>query len=378
HQAIEAKEGVAVQNESRTFAQITIQNYFRLYNKLSGMTGTAQTSAEEFHKVYSMEVISIPTNQPLVRDDRQDFIYKNLEAKYRAIVADVKERIAKGQPVLIGTVSIEKNEILSGHLSKAGIAHEVLNAKNHEREGAIIAQAGRKGAVTVATNMAGRGVDIVLGGSPFNEESAKEIKEAGGLHVVGTERHEARRIDNQLRGRAGRQGDPGSSQFFLSLEDDLMRIFGGDRIKGMMERFDLPEDQPIQNKMVSGAIVQAQSKVEGFNFDARKHLLDYDDVINKQRLSFYDRRQRILEALEGDNTAYIKEILENNFNSQLEQLKAAEAPEDRKRLVLKEIGAPVDDPEKVGEMAKAHIEQMEGIRAVGGQLLGMMDFLWMT
>ncbi|MDZ4231304.1 MAG: preprotein translocase subunit SecA, partial [Patescibacteria group bacterium] len=208
HQAIEAKEGVPVQNESRTFAQITIQNYFRLYDKLSGMTGTAQTSAEEFHKVYSMEVISVPTNQPLVRDDRQDFIYKNLEAKYRAIVADVKERTAKGQPVLIGTVSIEKNEVLSGHLSKAGIAHEVLNAKNHEREGAIIAQAGRKGAVTVATNMAGRGVDIVLGGSHFSEESAKEVKEAGDLHVVGTERHEARRIDNQLRGRAGRQGDP--------------------------------------------------------------------------------------------------------------------------------------------------------------------------
>ncbi|MEX2054416.1 MAG: preprotein translocase subunit SecA [Candidatus Colwellbacteria bacterium] len=378
HQAIEAKEGVAVQDESRTFAQITIQNYFRLYKKLAGMTGTAQTSAEEFHKVYSMEVVSIPTNRSLIRDDRQDLIYKNLDAKYKAIVADVREKHEKGQPVLIGTVSIDKNEVLSSHLSKAGIPHEVLNAKNHEREGAIIAQAGKRGAVTVATNMAGRGVDIVLGGAPIDEERAKEIKDLGGLHVLGTERHEARRIDNQLRGRAGRQGDPGSSQFFLSLEDDLMRIFGGDRIKGIMERFDLPEDQPIQNKMVSNAIVQAQSKVEGFNFDARKHLLDYDDVINKQRLSFYDKRQKMLEALGGEGSVYIKEVLENSFNSQLEQLRAVEAPDDRKRLVLKEIGSPVDELDKVGELAKTHIDKMENIEAVGVQLLGMMDFLWMT
>jgi len=378
HQAIEAKEGVAVLDESRTFAQITIQNYFRLYNKIAGMTGTAQTSAEEFHKVYSMEVVTIPTHKPLVRDDRQDLIYKNLDAKYKAIIADIKERHEKGQPILTGTVSIEKNEVLSGYLSKAGIPHEVLNAKNHEREGVIIAQAGKAGAVTVATNMAGRGVDIVLGGAPLDEDKAKQVKGAGGLHVVGTERHEARRIDNQLRGRAGRQGDPGSSQFFLSLEDDLMRVFGGDRIKGLMERFDLPEDQPIQNKMVSNAIVQAQSRVEGFNFDARKHLLDYDDVINKQRLAFYERRQHMLGALDKDDTEYIKKILQESFDSQLEHLKTVEAPEDRKRLVLKDIGSPVEDLEKVSELAKAHIDKMENMKAVGMQLLGMMDFLWMT
>jgi len=294
HQAIEAKEGVFVQQESKTYAQISIQNYFRLYEKLAGMTGTAQTSAEEFDKVYDLEVVTIPTNQEMVRNDQADLVFKNGDGKHEAITRDIKERNAKGQPILIGTVSIEKNEELSRRLAKAGIRHEILNAKNHEREGAIIAQAGRLGAVTVATNMAGRGVDIILGGNPPSITEAQKIKDLGGLHVVGTERHESRRIDNQLRGRAGRQGDPGSSQFFLSLEDDLMRVFGGGRIKGLMETLKIPDDQPIQSGLVSRAISQAQGKVEGMNFDARKHLLEYDDVLNKQRLKIYQQRQAIL------------------------------------------------------------------------------------
>lgn len=299
HQAIEAKEGVLVQQESRTFAQISIQNYFRLYEKIAGMTGTAQTSAEEFHKVYNLEVVSIPPNRPMIRKDASDVIYKNLDAKYKAIVKDVKERTEKGQPVLIGTLSIQKSEELAGYLSREGVRHEILNAKNNEREGAIIAQAGKLGAVTVATNMAGRGVDIVLGGNPPKSEDAQKVKDLGGLHVVGTERHEARRIDNQLRGRSGRQGDPGSSQFYLSLEDDLMRVFGGDRIKRFMTALKVPEDMPIESGMISRAINQSQRKVEGFNFDARKHLLDYDDVLNKQRLAIYKKRQEILESSES-------------------------------------------------------------------------------
>ena len=243
HQAIEAKEGVAVKQESRTYAKISIQNYFRMYKKISGMTGTAQTSAEEFFKVYKLEVVSIPPNRPLVRKDLNDLIYKNFKAKVDAVVKEVKERQKKGQPVLLGTTSIAKNEIFDAALSQAGIQHEVLNAKNNEREGAIIAQAGRPGAVTVATNVAGRGVDILLAATRPTPRKARRCAALGGLHVIGTERHEARRIDNQFRGRAGRQGDPGSSQFFLSLEDDLLRIFGGDRMKGVMERFDLPDDR---------------------------------------------------------------------------------------------------------------------------------------
>ncbi|HOF50456.1 MAG TPA: preprotein translocase subunit SecA [Candidatus Colwellbacteria bacterium] len=296
HQALEAKEGLKVADESKTYAQITIQNYFRLYQKISGMTGTAQTSAEEFFKVYKLETVSIPTNKPMIRKDLPDLIYKTKEAKYRAIVEDIEARREKGQPVLIGTISIEKNEEFSRYLKKAGIGHEILNAKNNEREGAIIAQAGKPGAVTLATNMAGRGVDIVLGGNPPDKEAAEKVRQAGGLHVIGTERHEARRIDNQLRGRSGRQGDPGSSRFFLSLEDDLMRIFGGDRLKSMMQTLRIPEDQPIEAGLVSKAIAEAQSKVEGFNFDIRKNLLDYDDVLNKQRTNIYSRRQEILES----------------------------------------------------------------------------------
>jgi preprotein translocase subunit SecA len=294
HQAIEAKEGVHVEQESRTYASISIQNYFRMYNKLSGMTGTAETSAEEFDKVYNLEVETIPTNKPMIRKDDSDLIYKTKEAKYNAIIEDIKKRQEKRQPVLVGTVSIEKNEELSHHLTQSGIKHEVLNAKNNEREGAIIAQAGKPGAVTIATNMAGRGVDIILGGNPPEEEDADIVRANGGLHVIGTERHESRRIDNQLRGRAGRQGDPGSSQFFLSLEDDLMRIFGGDRIHGLMETLKMPDNMPIQTKMINRAIGQAQTKVEGRNFDARKHLLDFDDVLNKQRKAIYTKRQNIL------------------------------------------------------------------------------------
>lgn len=296
HQALEAKESVQVQNESRTFAQVTIQNYFRLYEKLAGMTGTAQTSAEEFDKVYGLKVVNIPTNRPMIRKDLPDLIYKNEEAKSNALIADIKERQKKGQPVLVGTVSIEKNEQLHNALARTGIKHEILNAKNNEREGAIIAQAGKIGSVTLATNMAGRGVDIVLGGNPPDPVAAEKVKDLGGLHVVGTERHEARRIDNQLRGRSGRQGDAGSAQFFLSLEDDLLRIFGGGKIKNLMERLDVPEDMPIESKMITRAVSQAQSKVEGYNFDARKHLLDYDNVLNKQRTAVYQKRQEMLKS----------------------------------------------------------------------------------
>ena len=295
HQAIEAKEGVMVQQESRTYASISIQNYFRMYKKIAGMTGTAQTSAEEFHKVYGLEVVSIPTNKPMIREDMPDLIYKNAEGKYDALIKNIKERHEQGQPILIGTVSIEKNEELARRLSRAGLKYEILNAKNNEREGAIIAQAGKPGAITVATNMAGRGVDIILGGNPQNPEEARRVLAAHGCHVIGTERHESRRIDNQLRGRSGRQGDPGSSQFFLSLEDDLMRIFGGERIKNLMQTLKVPDDMPIQAGMISKVISQAQAKVEGMNFDARKHLLEYDDVLNKQRLAIYKKRQEILE-----------------------------------------------------------------------------------
>ena len=319
HQAIEAKEGLAVQNESRTYATVSIQNYFRMYEKLAGMTGTAQTSAEEFDKVYNLEVVTIPTNQQMVRKDQSDLIYKTREGKYKAIAEEVKSRQAKGQPILLGTVSIEKNEELSRALKEAGIFHEILNAKNHEREGAIIAQAGKAGAVTVATNMAGRGVDIILGGNPPLPSEAHKVREGGGLHVIGTERHESRRIDNQLRGRAGRQGDQGSSQFFLSLEDDLMRIFGGDRIKRFMEMLKVPEDMPIQARMLSRAISQAQSKVEGMNFDARKHLLEYDDVLNKQRKAIYTKRR---EMLEKKSHSQIFGVLDFFWMNHLENMEA--------------------------------------------------------
>ena len=321
HQAIEAKEGVSVQQESRTYAQITIQNYFRLYKKLAGMTGTAQTSAEEFDKVYKLQVITIPTNRPVKRQDLPDVIYKTTDAKFRAVAGAIKELQQKGQPVLVGTVSIEKNELLSRYLNQAGVRHEILNAKNNEREGGTIAQAGKSGAVTVATNMAGRGVDIILGGNPPNIIESEKVKDSGGLHVIGTERHDARRIDNQLRGRSGRQGDSGSSQFFLSLEDDLMRIFGGDRIKSLMESLDVPEDMPIESSLVSKAVSQAQSRVEGFNFDARKHLLEYDDILNKQRLTIYEKRQKMLEENIAPQVLSMLDLLWMNHLENMEALR---------------------------------------------------------
>ncbi|KKS95691.1 MAG: Protein translocase subunit SecA [Candidatus Giovannonibacteria bacterium GW2011_GWA1_43_15] len=311
HQAIEAKEGAHVQQESRTLATITFQNYFRLYKKLSGMTGTAQTSAEEFHKVYNLEVVQIPTNKQMVRKDLADKVLQSENGKWKALIKEIKERHEKGQPVLVGTVSIGKNEKLSAMLGREGVAHKILNAKNHEEEGSIIAQAGRFGAVTVATNMAGRGVDIILGGNPPSFEEARRVSEVGGLLVIGTERHEARRIDDQLRGRSGRQGDPGESQFYVSLEDDLMRIFASDKIKNLMGRFGIPEEEPIENKMVSSAIESAQGKIEGFNFDQRKHLLDYDDVMNKQRTALYSRRKKLLFAKSEELEEEALNLLEN-------------------------------------------------------------------
>ena len=310
HQAVEAKEGVEVRQESRTFATITFQNYFRLYKKLAGMTGTAITSAEELDKVYGLDVVVIPTNKPLRRKEVPDRIYKTLEAKFLAVAKEIKQRHDKGQPVLVGTVSIEKNEYLGKLLEREGINHKILNAKNHEKEGEIIAQAGKAGAVTIATNMAGRGVDIILGGNPQDLEQGRRVCESGGLCVIGTERHEARRIDNQLRGRAGRQGDPGESVFFVSLEDDLMRVFGGDRIKSLMNTLRLPEDMPIETKMVSRAIESAQTKVEGMNFDIRKHVLDYDDVMSKHREVFYKKRRNILERFGRLNLKeYVLEVI---------------------------------------------------------------------
>ncbi len=292
HQAIEAKEGVRVQKESRTLATITFQNYFRTYKKLAGMTGTATTSAEEFHKVYKIEVMEIPTNKPMIRTDLSDIVYKSEKGKFDAIVGKIKEINATGQPVLVGTIAIEKSEYLSALLSRFGVEHQVLNAKHHEKEAAIIAKAGQKGTVTIATNMAGRGTDIKLG---------EGVKKLGGLFILGTERHEARRIDNQLRGRSGRQGDPGVSQFYVSLEDELMRRFGGDKLIKIMNTLGLPEDQPIQNKIISRTIENAQSKIEGFNFDIRKHVLDYDDVMNRQREVIYKKRRTILETKDAKN-----------------------------------------------------------------------------
>ena len=314
HQAIEAKEGVAVKQESKTLATITFQNYFRLYKKLSGMTGAASTEAEEFHKIYALDVVEIPTNKRMVRVDLPDSIFKSEPGKFTAIIEEIKRRHGAGQPILVGTISIERNERLSGLLKRAGVKHEILNTANHEREAHIIAQAGRLGAVTLATNIAGRGVDILLGGNPPDAIEAEKVKQAGGLHILGTERHEARRIDNQLRGRSGRQGDPGSSQFFISVDDDLMRIFGGDRVKRMMDTLGVAEDQPIENSLVSKSIESAQKKIEGFNFDTRKHVLEFDDVLNKQRETIYNRRRKILSG-EIDVKKYILEKIGKEIES---------------------------------------------------------------
>ncbi|WP_420264020.1 preprotein translocase subunit SecA [Candidatus Magnetominusculus dajiuhuensis] len=350
HQAIEAKEGVKIESENQTLATITFQNYFRMYNKLAGMTGTADTEAEEFGKIYNLDVMVIPTNKPMSRVDQPDSIYKTEQAKFNAVTADILGCHEKGQPVLVGTISIEKSEVLSRELKKAKIPHSVLNAKYHEKEAEIIAQAGRYGGVTIATNMAGRGTDIVLGGNPkgiahdmlretkdYTPEQFKDalsraeqlcaeekdkVIEAGGLYILGTERHEARRIDNQLRGRSGRQGDPGLSKFYLSLEDDLMRIFGSDKIAGLMSRLGMEDDVPIENSMVSKAIANAQKKVEAHNFDIRKHLLEYDDVMNKQRTEIYSFRKEILSS---DS---LKEKVTDMIKDTVEDLIAAHCPED--------------------------------------------------
>jgi preprotein translocase subunit SecA len=361
HQAIEAKEGIEIRKETRTLATITFQNYFRMYKKLSGMTGTAKTEENEFREIYGVDVIEIPTNKPVIRQDLQDVVYKGEAAKFKAVIDEIVERHKTGQPILVGTISIEKSEILSRLLKKQGIKHEVLNAKHHEKEAEIVAQAGRLGAVTIATNMAGRGTDIVLGGNPefiakhkmrakgfpdeliaqadgFNEtddpeiiearkvykqlleESRNELKdeqqkviEAGGLHIIGTERHESRRIDNQLRGRSGRQGDPGSSRFYISLEDDLMRLFAGDKVKALIETLKMPEDEPLEAGMLTKTIETAQARVEGRNFEIRKHVLQYDNVMNKQREVIYSERRRVLF---GEN---LKEYISNMIDSLIEK-----------------------------------------------------------
>ena len=330
HQAVEAKEGVKIQRETRTFATITIQNYFRMYHKLAGMTGTAATEAEELFKVYKLEVTQIPTNRPMVRADLKDLVYKTEPGKWSAVIAEVGERNTKGQPVLIGTTSVEKSQTLSEELSRHGIKHEVLNAKNHEREALIIAGAGQRGAVTLSTNMAGRGVDILLG---------EGVRELGGLHVVGTERHEARRIDNQLRGRAGRQGDPGSSRFYSSLEDELIRIFASDRVAGLMARLGFDDSAPIESGMVTNAITQAQVKVEGRNFDARKRALEFDDVLNNQRNVIYDERHKILAK--GDVRETVIEYLHDAAADLVDSSAPSPDPEDWDLVTLAAAFGPL-------------------------------------
>lgn len=354
HQAIEAKEGVPIQQESRTLATVSLQNYFRMYSKLAGMTGTAATEAEEFHKIYNLDVVIVPTHRPMVRQDNPDFVYKTAYAKYNAVADEIARAHKTGQPVLVGTTSIEKNEVLSELLKKRGIPHELLNAKNHEREAAIISNAGKKGAITVATNMAGRGVDIILGGMPPSkylddgdskksfEKQQKEWKnnhdeviKLGGLYVIGTERHESRRIDNQLRGRSGRQGDPGMSRFFVGLDDDIMRLFGGEQVARLMTVFKLPDDVPLEHSMVTRAIEQAQVKVEGFHFDSRKHLVEYDDVLNKQREIIYTLRHQLVQ---GEN---LKDLILQKLDAQvvnIVQMYSGEGnPQAEKEKILQEF-----------------------------------------
>jgi preprotein translocase subunit SecA len=347
HQAIEAKENLQVQNESMTLATITFQNYFRMYRKLAGMTGTAKTEEEEFRKIYGLDVIIVPTNRPMIRKDMPDVVYKSETGKFNAVVEEIVERHRNGQPVLVGTVSIENSEKLSAMLKKRGVGHKVLNAKKHAEEAEIVAMAGQKGAVTIATNMAGRGTDIVLG---------PEVTELGGLHIVGTERHESRRIDNQLRGRAGRQGDPGSTQFYLSLNDELMRRFGAENIMAMMDRLGFEEDQPIESKLVSRAIESAQKRVEGNNFDVRKIVLQYDDVMNQQREVIYKQRR---EVLESDN---IREIVTTMLTSVIEKNVQAhcpdeDVPEEWDLQAIAEVANASYLPE--GELTAKHLENKE-------------------
>jgi preprotein translocase, SecA subunit len=379
HQAIEAKEGVKVQKESQTMATITFQNLFRMYDKLCGMTGTAVTEAEEFHKIYNLETIVIPTNRPNIRKDLNDLIYRTEMDKFRAVIADVKERHAKGQPVLIGTISIEKNEILTEMMEREGLHPAMLNAKNHQREAEVIAQAGRLGAITLATNMAGRGVDILLGGTPEPGDAADEARakqeqekicELGGLHVIGTERHESRRIDNQLRGRAGRQGDPGSSRFYVSTEDDLMRIFGGDRMKNTMKMLNVPADMPIESSVISKSVESAQKKVEGNNFDMRKHLVEYDDVINKHREAIYRRRREIMEIAEGEGEhgdRKLSDIILEYIRQEIDKIIKFNCVGEIKDWNIKEVGETIttiftlspDELNKLEEIRNADIADVE-------------------
>ncbi|MBP6911847.1 MAG: preprotein translocase subunit SecA [Candidatus Pacebacteria bacterium] len=359
HQAIEAKEGVKIKEESRTAASITYQNFFRFYTKLSGMTGTAKTSAEEFYSVYRLDVVTVPTHRPVVRLDENDFIFQTEQGKWKALAKEIKKLHENGQPVLIGTISIEKNELLSAYLKTEGVPHTILNAKNHEQEGEIIANAGKKGAVTIATNMAGRGIDIKLGGAKATTEEGDEVRTIGGLAVFGTERHEARRIDDQLRGRAGRQGDPGYTQFFVSLDDDLMRIFGSDNIKKMMGRFGIPEDEPIKNSIISKGIKSAQAKIEGFHFDARKHTLEYDDVLNHQRETIYRRRRALLLADKETITSTLEELKEfSPLAREVIEKKEKEVPEEVFMETVRRIILHVTDLLWV-----EHLETMDYLRS---------------
>ena len=360
HQAIEAKEGVAVERESRTVASITYQNFFRMYGKLSGMTGTGKTSSEEFYKVYGLETVEIPPNRPVTRHDKNDLIFQTEEGKFTALARRVKEFHEKGQPVLIGTASVEKNELLDLFLKREGIPHEVLNAKNHEREGEIIAHAGKKGRVTVATNMAGRGVDIKLGGVAATAEEYEEVKALGGLVVIGTERHEARRIDNQLRGRSGRQGDPGETQFFVSLEDQLMRVFASDMLKGLMGRFGIPADEPIENAMVTRALETAQTKIEGFNFDARKLVLEYDNVLDRQRTAIYARRRALMQGSADEVAAELEEISGSLGEEAVAALHAKEEEigRDAFLLLMRQVMLQTNDM-----LWTEHLESMEYLRS---------------
>lgn len=369
HQAVEAKERVPVQKESRTLASITFQNYFRFYSKLSGMTGTAETSAEEFEKVYNVPVVKIPTHREIQRIDRPDLIFQTEAGKFKAIARKVKELNEKGQPVLVGTASIDKNELLAEYFKREQIPFEMLNAKNHEREGEVIAQAGKKGGVFLATNMAGRGVDIKLGGLPRNKDAEEEVKALGGLYVLGTERHEARRIDNQLRGRSGRQGDPGETQFFVSLEDHLMRVFSPDTMKWAMSKAGVAEDEPLESKLISRSIESAQKKIEGLHFDNRKTVLQYDDVLNQQRKSMYERRKKILLGEHDAIDAFLEMLAMDDELSQTLQVIKEKSDEKQFYSTLRSIILQTMDM-----LWMDHLELMEYTRnAVGLRQIGQRD-----
>ena len=373
HQAVESKEGLRVQRESITYATITLQNYFRLYSKLAGMTGTAATEAEEFYKIYKLEVVSVPTNKPMLRDELPERVYQTEAARWKAVVEEIEELNRNGRPVLVGTTSIEKSEKLSEMLDKRGLRHQVLNAKMHEKEAAIIAQAGRPGAITVATNMAGRGTDIILGGNPEAssipqaqwQRDHQQVLEMGGLHVIGTEHHEARRIDNQLRGRTGRQGDPGSSRFYTSLEDDLMRRFGGDRIKGLLNAMKVDIDTPIENKLVTKSIGGAQVKVEAYHFDIRKHLLDYDDVLNRHREVIYSERRKVLSGADLRENI-LGSVVRTELSELVNRHMSARDMEDRNyagllaelRVVFPNLPPDLDSEEALQELSPADVEEL--------------------